>query len=187
MGSLSLLRRCYHANTHPFRRFNFAWALCKQRMCATASHKTSTRTFLSPTEQSTIRLAAYLAKEAEVKDCICLYGDVGAGKSVFRYLMGLLVVAHSALCCALCVEIYSLKCGPCSRAFIRAIAGDHELTVPSPTYLLQNTYDDLDGKLCLTHAPPRTQIRARYVLTKLHVAIALVRDRFVRHQFSIQY
>lgn len=95
MGGLTLLRRCYHANTHPFRRLKVAWALCKQRMCATAAHKNSTRTFLSPTEQSTNRLAAYLAKEAEVKDCICLYGDVGAGKSVFRYLIGLLVVAHT--------------------------------------------------------------------------------------------
>lgn len=33
----------------------------------------------------------------------------------------------------------------CSRAFIRAIAEDPDLPVPSPTYLLQNTYDEHDG------------------------------------------
>lgn len=40
-------------------------------------------------------------------DCYCLYGDVGAGKSVF------------------------------SRAFIRHAAQDDGLPVPSPTFLLQ--------------------------------------------------
>ena len=32
-----------------------------------------------------------------------------------------------------------------SRAFVRAAAGDDDLPVPSPTYLLQNVYDELDG------------------------------------------
>ena len=34
----------------------------------------------------------------------------------------------------------------CSRAFIRSIARDPELPVPSPTFLLHNTYDEHEGK-----------------------------------------
>lgn len=45
---------------------------------------------------------------------ICLHGDVGMGKSVF------------------------------SRAFVRAVARDPHLEVPSPTYLLQQIYDEHD-------------------------------------------
>ncbi|KAJ9506399.1 hypothetical protein QJQ45_004902 [Haematococcus lacustris] len=45
-------------------------------------------------------------------DVICLFGEVGSGKSVF------------------------------SRAFIRASARDCTLPVPSPTFLLQNIYDE---------------------------------------------
>lgn len=32
-----------------------------------------------------------------------------------------------------------------SRAYIRTLARDEELPVPSPTYLLQNTYDETEG------------------------------------------
>ena len=40
----------------------------------------------------------------------------------------------------------------CSRAYIRALAQDEELPVPSPTYLLQNTYDETEGTpYCLPH------------------------------------
>ncbi|WIA44440.1 hypothetical protein OEZ86_007195 [Tetradesmus obliquus] len=48
-------------------------------------------------------------------DCYCLFGSVGAGKSVF------------------------------SRAFIRAAAQDPTLPVPSPTYLLQLIYEEQEG------------------------------------------
>ena len=58
-----------------------------QRTCATASQYGSSLTFLSPNERTTNTLAAYLARGADVKDCVCLYGDVGAGKSVFRYFI----------------------------------------------------------------------------------------------------
>lgn len=57
-------------------------------------------------------LAAQLAQYLLPGDCYLLFGDVGAGKSVW------------------------------SRAFVRAAAEDPELPVPSPTYLLQNIYDD---------------------------------------------
>lgn len=39
----------------------------------------------------------------------------------------------------------------CSRAFIRAVAQDPELTVPSPTFLLQLVYDEHEGILDICH------------------------------------
>ena len=35
---------------------------------------------------------------------------------------------------------------------MRAAAGDDDLPVPSPTYLLQNIYDELDGGAALHHS-----------------------------------
>ena len=43
------------------------------------------------------------------------------------------------------VPIHPLVCVP-SRAFIRWACADDELPVPSPTYLLQNTYENEAGK-----------------------------------------
>jgi tRNA threonylcarbamoyladenosine biosynthesis protein TsaE len=60
-------------------------------------------------------LAALFASHIRPGDCYCLFGAVGAGKSVF------------------------------SRAFIRAVAEDDFLPVPSPTFLLQNTYNEHQG------------------------------------------
>lgn len=60
-------------------------------------------------------LASMFASHIRAGDCYCLYGAVGAGKSEF------------------------------SRSFIRAVADDEFLPVPSPTFLLQNTYNDHDG------------------------------------------
>eukprot|EP00898_Chlorokybus_atmophyticus_P001252 jgi/Chlat1/2127/Chrsp17S02707 len=71
--------------------------------------------FVSPSEAATAALARQLASQAAAGDTICLYGCVGAGKSVF------------------------------SRNFIRAIAGDPDMVVPSPTFLLQQIYDDHAG------------------------------------------
>lgn len=64
---------------------------------------------LAPSERALGRLAALLVHKGGLcaGDVYCLYGEVGAGKSVF------------------------------SRAFIRTAARDPSLTVPSPTYLLQ--------------------------------------------------
>jgi hypothetical protein len=39
---------------------------------------------LAPTEAHTTRLAQLLAADYRQGDCICLHGDVGAGKSFFR-------------------------------------------------------------------------------------------------------
>ncbi|KAG2486484.1 hypothetical protein HYH03_014788 [Edaphochlamys debaryana] len=68
-----------------------------------------------PSAQALDVLAALFASHIRPGDCYCLFGAVGAGKSVF------------------------------SRAFIRAVAEDDFLPVPSPTFLLQNTYDEHDG------------------------------------------
>ena len=38
----------------------------------------------------------------------------------------------------------------CSRAFIRAVDGDDALEVPSPTYLLENVYDEHEGTCSTT-------------------------------------
>ncbi|CAK0784941.1 hypothetical protein CVIRNUC_008146 [Coccomyxa viridis] len=82
---------------------------------AATSADSNTFNVIAPLEQGTKGLAVILAGDARVGDCVCLHGEVGAGKSVF------------------------------SRAFIRARAQDDDLSVPSPTYLLQNTYDQLEG------------------------------------------
>lgn len=66
---------------------------------------------------------ALQAADARAEDVICLHGDVGMGKSVF------------------------------SRAFIRAVARDPYLEVPSPTYLLQQIYG---GAWFGAHARTRT-------------------------------
>lgn len=49
---------------------------------------------LAPLEQSTQKLAAILAGDARTGDFICLYGDVGAGKSVFRCLEAQTLASH---------------------------------------------------------------------------------------------
>ncbi|GMH40889.1 hypothetical protein BSKO_08793 [Bryopsis sp. KO-2023] len=90
-----------------FRSSRFATASCLKD-----DHK---QVFVCPTEESTAQVAALFGKRLREGDCYCLYGDVGAGKSVF------------------------------SRGFIRAACDDEYLPVPSPTYLLQNIYDDIEG------------------------------------------
>ncbi|WP_312224019.1 tRNA (adenosine(37)-N6)-threonylcarbamoyltransferase complex ATPase subunit type 1 TsaE [Rhizobium rhizoryzae] len=62
-------------------------------------------------EAETIRLGEDLALALKPGDCLCLSGDLGAGKSTL------------------------------ARAFIRAMAEDSELEVPSPTFTLVQSYD----------------------------------------------
>ncbi len=62
-------------------------------------------------EKATIALAQDLATILKTGDCLLLVGDLGAGKSTF------------------------------ARAALRALAGDSDLDVPSPTYTLVQTYD----------------------------------------------
>ncbi len=64
-----------------------------------------------PDEAATARLAADLALVLKQGDVVALSGDLGAGKTHF------------------------------ARAFIRALAGDPALEVPSPTYTLAQVYE----------------------------------------------
>jgi tRNA threonylcarbamoyl adenosine modification protein YjeE len=66
----------------------------------------------SSSEKDTVRIAENLAKQLKGGEILCLHGDLGAGKTVF------------------------------ARALIRALTGDPELEVPSPTFTLVQTYPD---------------------------------------------
>jgi len=87
---------------------------------AAASNNGGTRTpsthrLIVTSESGMRRLAAAFARDLRAGDAYLLFGAVGAGKSAF------------------------------SRAFIRAASGDPALTVPSPTFLLQQLYEEHDG------------------------------------------
>ncbi len=71
--------------------------------------------FFSHSEEETIGLAGTVAKTLRSGDVLLLEGDLGAGKSVF------------------------------ARALIRALSGEPELEVPSPTFTLVQTYDTRAG------------------------------------------
>ena len=96
---------------------------CRERIAFSASASSSadhdasagSATFVATSLASTERIARALARDARVGDVVCLHGDVGAGKSVL------------------------------SRAFVRAVARDPTMEVPSPTFLLQQVYDDHDA------------------------------------------
>jgi len=79
----------------------------------------ATRSIFLPDEVATEALARAIAAGARAGDTILLEGPLGAGKSSF------------------------------ARAFIRARANDPELTVPSPSFTLVQTYDLLPP---ITHA-----------------------------------
>lgn len=73
-------------------------------MAAASLPEVSSLTVLAADERSMAVLAQMLVQQdLAAGDCYCLYGDVGAGKSVF------------------------------SRAFVRAAAQDARMPVPSPT------------------------------------------------------
>ena len=96
---------------------------CRARIAFSSSASSSaddaasagSATFVATSLASTERIARALARDARVGDVVCLHGDVGAGKSVL------------------------------SRAFVRAVARDPTMEVPSPTFLLQQVYDDHDA------------------------------------------
>jgi tRNA threonylcarbamoyladenosine biosynthesis protein TsaE len=70
---------------------------------------------LLPDEAATADLAARLAARARPGDVLLLSGPLGAGKTAF------------------------------ARAFIRALAADPALEIPSPTFTLLQTYDTQAG------------------------------------------
>lgn len=73
--------------------------------------------FESRSESETARFAASLAPQLRQGDIILLHGTLGAGKTVF------------------------------ARALIRALTGENNLEVPSPTFTLVQTYDTPLGPL----------------------------------------
>ena len=73
--------------------------------------------FLSRSEQETQSIACALASEIKGGNVFCFRGDLGMGKSVF------------------------------CRALIRALCGNADLEVPSPTFTLVQIYDGPDFPL----------------------------------------
>ena len=134
------------------RRATFRPLTCRAAAAGSSQLQHEHRLFAA-SEEHTRRLAQLLAEGSQAGDCICLYGDVGAGKSFFR--CGMAVPAPQqmqrrvAFAAAVILHLSTLAkmplLGACSREFIRAAYGDPYMPVPSPTYLLQNIYDELEG------------------------------------------
>lgn len=70
------------------------------------------KNWTSNTENDTTNIAIEIANTLAYPSIICLYGDLGAGKTAF------------------------------SRAFIRHVTNNADENVPSPTYTFVQTYDD---------------------------------------------
>ena len=66
--------------------------------------------FASRSEAETHRIAAVVSTTVEAGDVLLLWGDVGTGKSAF------------------------------ARGFLRALCGQADLVVPSPTFTLMRDY-----------------------------------------------
>jgi tRNA threonylcarbamoyl adenosine modification protein YjeE len=73
--------------------------------------------FTTSSEAETVKVATDFAKTLTLKDIVLLKGDLGMGKSVF------------------------------SRAVIRALSGNMDLNVPSPTFTLIQTYNTELGEV----------------------------------------
>lgn len=73
--------------------------------------------WISRSEEDTIAHAQNFATGLSAGDVVCLYGDLGMGKSVF------------------------------ARGLIRALTGDPQQEVPSPTFTLVQTYDSARGEI----------------------------------------
>lgn len=72
---------------------------------------------ISNNEQETLDFAVKISPILEIGDILCLYGDLGAGKSTF------------------------------ARALIRELSGSPKLDIPSPTFTLMQRYDTQHGAI----------------------------------------
>lgn len=158
----------------PLARLTSAGRACSARVhtcrqVCSAGPGLRTLTFLSTDPQATSGLAELLASVARPGDVLLLRGNVGMGKSHFRsdrppglavlavpFKAGMRLGMDSGARPSLAV-LTALSAPrrppPCSRAFIRGAMGDADLLVPSPTYLLQQTYDSPAGR-CWFHRNP---------------------------------
>lgn len=114
---------------------------------------------MTNSEAQTHQLAGELSNYADVGDFFGLSGDLGAGKSVF------------------------------ARAFLHALAGNQNLEVPSPTFTLVQTYEDLRLKAShfdLYRIADRAEVDELGLEDALIDGIALVEwpDRIAEHQFA---
>ena len=145
------LRACHH------KRNNFAGLASRGKHIVTAAlDPLRSPCFLATSERATSALSVVLASKRQAGDCICLRGEVGAGKSAFR--QDLPPQKPSQPCkLPFQAEMADRTCKDgqlqrlnvmciCSRAYIRAVEEDDTVPIPSPTYLLQNIYEYTDGE-----------------------------------------
>ncbi len=114
---------------------------------------------ITNSEAETHQLAAELSNYAGAGDFFGLSGDLGAGKSVF------------------------------ARAFLRALTGNEYLEVPSPTFTLVQTYEDLRLKAShfdLYRIADHAEVDELGLDDALIDGIALVEwpDRIAQHHFA---
>ena len=58
------------------------------------------RTLIARSRLGTEALARLLARDIRAADCYCLHGDVGAGKSVFRWALVVTAACSAPACCS---------------------------------------------------------------------------------------
>ena len=75
---------CAKVSAYSIRSLRCGGTTASHMRAMALSADSSTFQVIAPLEQGTKKLAVILAGDARVGDCICLHGDVGAGKSVFR-------------------------------------------------------------------------------------------------------
>ena len=73
--------------------------------------------WISRSEEDTIAYAQNFAPDLSAGDVVCLYGDLGMGKSVF------------------------------ARSLVRTLTGNPQQEVPSPTFTLVQTYNSVQGEI----------------------------------------
>ena len=150
--------RCAHAARTALLRRR-APAACRPRLAASAAAQPTPPSppgafrFAAPSRRATTSLAQLLADASAPGDVLCLHGAVGAGKSFFWCV----VAATRGAAISATSLSYSVFA---SRAFVRAVADDALLPVPSPTYLLLQAYEEHAGPCApRRRAPPARRSR----------------------------
>ena len=79
-----IVRCCARLSASTIRSSRCGASTASYMRTAATSADSNTFNVIAPLEQGTKGLAVILAGDARVGDCVCLHGEVGAGKSVFR-------------------------------------------------------------------------------------------------------